>query len=254
MDLISTSLIADDLIKNTVELETDKKPLGDRMKDYEAEMDILRILPYELFIIRLDGKNFSKFTKGFKKPFDLLFIRAMGLTTMDLVKKFDAQTGYSHSDEITLIFNQRCTKEKYEELCEIGDKNIIPIHLFDGRVQKNITLISSYCSVRFNYHLANLMNETDLIYDEKFIEIINSHEQIFDARIIKFSQENIHEILNHQIWRSVHDCCRNAISTYAYTHFGSKKIMNKNSSQMIEMLSSIDILWDDVPIFIKHGL
>jgi hypothetical protein len=108
--------------------------------------------------------------------------------------------------------------------------------------------------VRFNYHLANLVNENELIYDVKFIEIINSHEQIFDARIIKFTQENIQEILNHQIWRSVHDCCKNAISTYAYTLFGTKKIMNKKCSQMIDMLSSIHIIWDDVPIFIKHGL
>ena len=126
--------------------------------------------------------------------------------------------------------------------------------MFNGRVQKIISVVASYCSVRFNYHLAKLVNETHEIYDSNFIELINAHEQIFDARIINFPEENIHEILNHQIWRSVHDCCRNAISTYAYTHFGSKKIMNKNCSQMITMLAEIGINWDDVPIIIKHGL
>ena len=184
-------------------------------------------------IFRLDGKTFSKFTKRFLKPFDLIFVKTMALTTLDLIKYFDGETGYTHSDEITLIFN----------------------NLLEENIQKILTLISSYCSVRFNYHLVKLINETDSIYDDNFIELINSYEQIFDARIIMFSEENIHEILNHQIWRSVHDCCRNAISTYAYTHFGSKKIMNKNCSQMIAMLAEIGINWeDDIPIFIKHGL
>lgn len=78
--------------------------LGDRMKKYEAHMD-LRILPCESFVVRLDGRSFSKFTKKFFKPFDIIFVKAMCKTMIDLVEEFDAQTGYTHSDEITLIFN-----------------------------------------------------------------------------------------------------------------------------------------------------
>ena len=34
---------------------------------------------------------------------------------------------------------------------------------------------------------------------------------MFDARIIVFSELASHEIVNHQIWRSVFDCYKNAV-------------------------------------------
>jgi len=79
---------------------------------------------------------------------------------------------------------------------------------------------------------------------------------MFDSRIMIFEEKIKHEILNHQIWRSIHDCERNAISTYAYTYFGPKKIMNKNCKQMIQMMKDEKNLnWDiQVPTFIKHGV
>jgi len=48
------------------------KDLGDRMKEYESSVKI-NIESDNPFLVRLDGKNFSKFTKGFKKPFDSNF-------------------------------------------------------------------------------------------------------------------------------------------------------------------------------------
>ena len=93
-------------------------------------------------------------------------------------------------------------------------------------------------------------------YSEQFVQSIRQHEQMFDARMLKFSPDKIHEILNHQIWRSVHDCSRNAVQTYAHTYFGSKKIMNKNTQEMIEMLKeNKGIDWNlDIPLFIKYGI
>jgi len=131
--------------------------LSDRMKKYEASLDY-KILPCESFIVRLDRRSFSKFTKKFVKPFDITFVKTMAHTMVDLVKEFDVQTGYTHSDEITLIFDSKCTKKEYEQYLEGKiDKSKIKIHFFDGRIQKIITLISSYCSVRFNYHLEKLI-------------------------------------------------------------------------------------------------
>jgi len=220
-----------------------KTPLGERMKNYENEFNY-KILPNQAFIIRLDGRSFSKFTKDFCKPFDINFVRTMALTMKDLVEEFDAQTGYTHSDEITLIFN-----------AIDDDKLEIKTHMFDGRIQKILTLISSYCSVRFNYHLEKLLEKSTIQYSDKLITIIKSHKQMFDARILKFSKDNIFEILNHQIWRSINDCNRNAIQTYAYYNFGSKEIMNKNTSEMIEMLKTKNINWEnDVPLFLKYGI
>lgn len=43
--------------------------LGDRMKQYEqvTQVRLIRRMPV---ILRLDGKSFHRFTRGFKKPFD----------------------------------------------------------------------------------------------------------------------------------------------------------------------------------------
>ena len=43
--------------------------LGDRMKRYEqvTQIRLIRRMPV---ILRLDGKSFHRFTRGFEKPFD----------------------------------------------------------------------------------------------------------------------------------------------------------------------------------------
>lgn len=240
--------------------------LGDRMKRYETMVDNqIVIKPCESFIIRLDGRSFSKFTKKFHKPFDIIFVKAMGMTTLDLIKQFEAQTGYTHSDEITLIFNSKCDDNEYLEYLEKQSKNLLttndkalPIHMYNGRIQKILSLVSSYCSVRFNYHLVKLIEPIKETYDTKFVDIIESMNAMFDGRIIIFQEANKYEILNHQIWRSIHDCYRNAVSTYAYTYFGPQKIFNKNTVHMIQMmLDEKSLNWSDetqVPTFIKHGL
>lgn len=254
-----------DQVEYDVATKTNEK-LGDRMKKFESMVDNqIMIKPCESFIIRLDGRSFSKFTKKFHKPFDIVFVKAMSLTTLDLVKQFDAQTGYTHSDEITLIFNSKCCEDEYLEYLEKQSKNLLtkddkalPIHMFNGRIQKILSLVSSYCSVRFNYHLVKLIEPIKEYYDVKFVETIESMNAMFDGRILIFQEENKYEILNHQIWRSIHDCSRNAVQTYAYTYFGPQKIMNKDTKQMIQMmLDEKELAWDDlsqVPTFIKHGL
>lgn len=107
--------------------------LGDRIKIYEKENE-KNILPYHNFILRLDGKNFSKFTNGLKKPFDKNFTDAMVLTMNDLVNKLKPKTGYTHSDEITLIFSKVCTKEEYE-----NEENK-SVHIYNGRYDKTVEI------------------------------------------------------------------------------------------------------------------
>ena len=230
--------------------------LGDRMHDYESKNNH-KIKPYEGFVIRFDGHKFSKLTKNCKQPFDINFIIAMGKTMKDLVEHFEAQSGYCHSDEITLIFNKKCEISKYQDFLDGHlTKSDIQIHIYDGRIQKLISLGSAYCSVRFNYHFDEIMTTKENInkYDEKFIDLIRCKQQIFDARVLVFSDENLHEIVNHQIWRSIYDCHRNAISKYAHVQFGHKKILGKKSDEMIEMLKEVGIDWNIIPQYIKYGL
>ena len=223
--------------------------LGDRMKRYEAQNEH-KINPFEYYIVRLDGKCFSSFTKKFQKPFDDNFVKAMAMTTRDLIEYFGAQTGYTHSDEITLIFNSKCSREIYDNRSEL-----IIEHNYNGRIEKILSLISSYCSVRFNFHINNIIAENENIseYSKDLIILIKKFQQIFDARILIFNEDNKHEILNHQIWR-VRDCTRNCILTYGHTYLGKKNIISKKTNEIIIMLKDKEILMENIPFYLKYGL
>ena len=69
--------------------------MGDRMKSYEAQTCGIKLIPRIPVIARLDGKGFSKFTKGLKRPYDERLSNLMVETTKYLVKETNANCGYS---------------------------------------------------------------------------------------------------------------------------------------------------------------
>jgi len=234
--------------------EKETVTMGDRLKNYEKETPIkyLIIPPYKSFVMRLDGNSFSRYTVGFMKPFDRRFMSAMILTMNDLIAKFNAVTGYTHSDEITLVFQAMCTKEEFD-----NNKNK-STHLHNGKSQKLNSLVASYCSVRFNYHICNLIKGTasEKDYNEETLEMINSHVAIFDSRIIVFPDDKEHEVVNLLMWRSVTDCHRNAVSTYGRHYMSPKNMQGLHSGQIIDLLKvNHNFDWEkDVPLYYKHGV
>lgn len=221
--------------------------LGDRMKYYEAKNDDKRVPPTEAFIVRLDGHSFSKFVTPMHRPFDTNFVIAMNRTAGDILNEFNAQTVYTHSDEITVIFNSVCTKEDLAS----PDEKLHKCHMYNGRYQKIISLMAGYCSVRFNYHIASLI-VGDATYPEHFINKLQNPQKYFDARIITFDGKPS-EIVNHQIWRSIYDCTRNCVSTYARTMFTHKELFNKNATEMIQMMAIEGFDFNKEPLYLKHG-
>ena len=73
-----------------------KDSLGDRMKEnYEnrSKTYLVRRMPV---IIRLDGKAFHTFTKGFKRPYDEIFHNAMNETLKYLCENIQGcKIGYN---------------------------------------------------------------------------------------------------------------------------------------------------------------
>lgn len=201
--------------------------LGERMKLYEQEGLRLERVPNDYYIVvRSDGRGFSKYTRRFKKPFDSRMTKTMIQTMQVAVRNLHPLAGYTHSDEITLIFGPAP---------EGGE------HLFGGRVFKLQSLLSSIISVNFN-HFAK---QNGLITPEL------PELPVFDARILVFSQEMKHEILNHMIWRSRFDCRRNCISTFARYHFGHRALHGKNVSEMSEMLKAEGVT---IPAHLYNGV
>jgi tRNA(His) guanylyltransferase len=220
-----------------------KKSLGDRMKEYELEsLKVTHVEPYKSFVIRMDGNCFSKFTSSFDKPFDSIFLKCMIMTCGDLIQKFNACSGYTHSDEITLVIPAQCTKEEYDTETNKS------VHMFNGRVTKIIGLTASFCSITFYKYLCEFVHES-------FRDRITKSIPIFDSRILIFDHEKQEtEILNHFIWRSLYDCHKNAVSTYADYYVGKKKTFKMNTKEKIEELSKTEAPWYSVPDYYKSGM
>jgi tRNA(His) guanylyltransferase len=228
--------------------DAEHKSLGDRMKEAEEKIE-QTIPPYCGFIARSDGKGFSKYTKNLKKPFDPRFVSAMALANNYCVEKFNAVFGTCHSDEDSLFFAPVCTKEEYTN----GTNK--STHQYSGRVQKLVSLIASTFSAQFNYHFTRLIKLNERYYDKKTVDTILSNPAVFDCRIIIIPEDKPQEAVNYCIWRSVYDCHRNAVSTYARSKFSHKKVDGKNTPEKIEMLKEEGITWDtDVPMFLKYGI
>lgn len=88
-------------------------------------------------IIRLDGKAFHTFTKGFVKPFDECMSKAMQETMKYLCENIQGCVlGYTQSDEITLVLidYQKLTTDAW----------------FDYNVQKICSVAASMATLIFN--------------------------------------------------------------------------------------------------------
>jgi tRNA(His) guanylyltransferase len=229
--------------------------IGKRLKERE---NIFReyVEPWKYIVLRYDGHCFSKFTKGFRKPFDINMTNAMRSTLSDVLNTYNPTVGYCQSDEITIIFSPLCTRNEYNTM----NQKQRPLHMFNGRHDKLKTLIAGYISARFNYHIINNVNLNKTYYTEDFIDIVNQSRQHFDGRIILFDNDEVIEVLNYFVWR-INDCYRNCVSAHArYIIPGKKTTHNKKLSEMIEMMNQIEIEdgvnfnYDDIDLSYKLGV
>lgn len=232
--------------------------ISERIKSYESACE--HIIPKsEYIIIRIDGHHFSKFTRGFKKPFDHIFRETMIKTTEDLHNRFNSYSSFTQSDEITL-FLPTLKNEKTGKLID---------HQFNGRTQKLASLVSSYCTVMFNKHLNNLIknykeyldreDEYDLFRAAYNIEwdYYNTllEKQIiayFDARVFSVPSES--EVANVFIWRA-RDCIKNSKATFAQAYASHKELQNKNSEEQIKyVLEEYNKDWNKIEDMFKYGV
>ena len=82
----------------------DTSDLAKRMKDYESisKTKLMKRCPV---ICRIDGKAHHSFTRGFKRPFDEVYMKSMQETAKYLCENLQGVVlSYQQSDEITLVF------------------------------------------------------------------------------------------------------------------------------------------------------
>lgn len=196
--------------------------LGDRLKTYERLSTSQTFIPNLPIYIRLDGRSFSKFTKGLERPYDENFSKLMIETTKFLVKELDATIGYTQSDEISLVL-----KNQYGKGC-----------IFNGRVDKLLSISAGLASAYFNKHLT------------KYLPSKTEEVPVFDSRA--FNVPNEDEAANCILWRE-QDATKNSIQMAGHHYFSHKELHQKNTKTIREMLLKKEVVWEDYPNHFKYG-
>lgn len=235
----------DDSDANTNEVSSSQQEsLSTRMKRYEVESSTKSVIECcETFIIRLDGHCFSKFTtKYFNKPFDKNFATIMLNTATALFKEFHPTFIHVQSDEISLVFKNICTEEENEN--EPGKYK----HIYGGKVNKLISVISSYASSTFCKNLIKFQNTADESYTQLKT---NDIDVCFIARISVIPQD--YEIVNYTYWRSVIDGYCSTALLFARNMFNIHDLNNMSPNKMIEKMKTNNFDFTKQPNHVKYG-
>lgn len=222
-----------------------KAELGDRMKSYYESRSKIFLARRTPVIIRLDGKAFHTFTRGFNKPFDEAMCNAMQETMKYLCENIQGCVlGYTQSDEITLVLidYQKLTTDAW----------------FDYNVQKVCSVAASMATLAFNkiFHKAHIEWLKSVVPSKTTDKVMNSHLRslktgaMFDARCFNIPKE---EVTNCILWRQ-QDATRNSIQAVGQASFSHKELQGLSTNQIQELLfSKCGINWNYFPTHLKRG-
>jgi len=229
--------------------------LGKRMKEFYEQIPKTKLVRRIPVIIRIDGKAFHTFTRGFEKPFDEILIRSMQNTMRYLCENIQGCVfGYTQSDEISLVL--------------VDYKTLESGAWFDYEVQKMCSIAASMTTMRFNREFQTLVDQYDTVTRENFRRDrdlqawnysgdlrIAYHKSIqkgamFDARCFNIPKE---EVTNCIYWRQL-DAIRNSIQMVGQANFSQKQLQNKSCEDIKKMLiDEKNINWDDLLIYQQRG-
>ncbi len=200
--------------------------LSERMKKYERTGNgfLVHRMPA---IIRIDGRAFHTFTKGFKKPFDSVLMKIMEDTALSLVSEIStAKIAYGQSDEISILL--------------IDYNNLETMQWFDGNISKICSIASSLATNAFNQKLYEFWREeaakgflnekeaeSNKDFDRENLYYEKMHKACFDARVFSIPEN---DVSNYFLWRRK-DCIRNSIASFAQSKFSSKQLHGLNTSE-----------------------
>lgn len=235
--------------------------LGSRMKEYYETIPKTRLMRRTPVAIRIDGKAFHTFTRGFGKPFDEVLVNTMQDTMKYLCENIQGCVfGYVQSDEITLIL--------------IDYQTLTTDAWFDYEVQKMCSIAASMATLAFNrffdeqvdeYCTKNYINCCGLrdvlsVYsipelkeaDSILVAYLNAMDKgaMFDARCFNIPKE---EVTNLIYWRQL-DATRNSIQMVGQANFSHKELQGKSCNMIQDMLmTQKNINWNDFPTHLKRG-
>ena len=228
----------------------DNSSLGQRMKTYYEQVPKTRLVRRMPVAIRLDGKAFHTFTRGFQKPFDEVLGNAMVRTMEYLCKNIQGCVfGYTQSDEITLLL--------------IDYQTLDTCAWFDYEIQKMCSISASMATIAFNKYFfeeardwynrqlpSTLQCEQNIVKQWKVYKIAAEKGAMFDARCFNIPKE---EACNLVYWRQL-DATRNSIQMVGQANFSHSELQGCSCSVIQDMLhEQKGINWNDFPTRWKRG-
>lgn len=231
--------------------------LGKRMKEFYEQVPKTRLVRRMPVAIRIDGKAFHTFTRGFKKPFDNILIKSMQETMKYLCENIQGCVfGYTQSDEITLIL--------------VDYQKIDTSAWFDYEVQKICSISASMATMAFNKFFTS--NVKEYVFNKFFTSNVKTYLHditpnilnplattymraadkgaMFDARVFNIPKE---EVTNLIYWRQL-DATRNSIQMVGQANFSHKELQGKSCNMIQDMLhEQKGINWNDFPTVQKRG-
>jgi len=196
--------------------------LGERIKSNYELRDRHFLTRRTPVIVRVDGRAFHTFTRGFDKPFDTKLIEAMGIAALELFGDIQGcKMAYVQSDEASFVMTD------YDNLQTEG--------WFNYNQSKIESISASRMTMAFN--------RTMWIAGQ-------SGWAMFDARAFNIPEA---EVANYFLWRA-QDWHRNSITMFAQAHFSHKELHGKTCADMHEMLHSKGKNWAHLFDVEKNGM
>nr|DAL18926.1 MAG TPA_asm: tRNAHis guanylyltransferase [Caudoviricetes sp.] len=228
--------------------------MGTRMKEYYEAVPKTKLMRRTPVAIRVDGKSFHTFTRGFQKPFDMILMKSMQETMMYLCKNIQGCVfGYTQSDEITLIL--------------IDYQTLTTDAWFDYEVQKLCSVSASMATMAFNKFFRMSIWDEDSAWKSSLtpqsMDVQIAHNEyvakmmtaankgaMFDARCFNIPKE---EVCNLIYWRQL-DATRNSIQMVGQAYFSHKQLEGKKCNDIQDMLmEQFNINWNNYPTTCKRG-
>jgi len=216
--------------------------LGNRMKTFYEEIPKTKLMRRTPVVIRIDGKAFHTFARGFKRPFDDVLIKTMQETAKYLCENIQGcSLAYTQSDEISLLL---IDYQRFETSA-----------WFDYEIQKMCSISASMATMAFNNIFRDMVGELHIkgTLEEEYSCILYKAAQkgaMFDARVFNIPKE---EVTNYFYWRQL-DASRNSIQMVGQANFSHAQLQYKSCNDIQDMLMiQKGINWNGFPAYQKRG-
>lgn len=222
--------------------KTKRDDLGNRMKTFYEQIPKIRLMRRTPVVIRIDGKAFHTFARGFKRPFDDVLIKTMQETAKYLCENIQGcSLAYTQSDEISLLL---IDYQRFETSA-----------WFDYEIQKMCSISASMATMAFNNIFRDMVGELHIkgTLEEEYSCILYKVAQkgaMFDSRVFNIPRE---EVTNYFYWRQL-DASRNSVQMVGQANFSHKELQHKSCNDIQDMLmTQKGINWNDFPAYQKRG-